>query len=212
MNKNSTGWNNDKLLVLVKGGATPIFENENKITIITPSYRVGKLRKIKNSINFKYVDEWIIVYDGSKVKENPKLFKYDKIKEYVYKDTSGIGISGNPQRNYALSKVSNPNTLLYYLDDDNIIHPNLFDLMKIIDNNKIYTFNQFNRIKGNCVAFQKIDTAMVIIPYKLFRNEKWILDVYEADGYYITECYNKDTSIHVYVNNDLCYYNRLGAQ
>jgi hypothetical protein len=47
----------------------------------------------------------------------------NKIKEYVCK---GEGISGNPQRNYALTKITNPNTVLYYLDDDNILHPNLY--------------------------------------------------------------------------------------
>jgi hypothetical protein len=121
----------------------------------------------------------------------------------------GEGISGNPQRNYALTKVTNQDTLLYYLDDDNIIHPNIYRLMNIIDNNKLYTFNQHNRIKGNNICVGGIDTAMVIIPYKLCRNEKWITDKYEADGYYIEECYNKNKDIHIYVDNNLCYYNKI---
>ena len=29
-NKNSTGWNNDKLFVLIKSGGEPIFKNTNK--------------------------------------------------------------------------------------------------------------------------------------------------------------------------------------
>jgi predicted O-methyltransferase YrrM len=120
VNKNSTGWNNDKLFILIKNGAEPIFKNT-----ITPSYRTNNLLKIKDSIDFNYIDEWIIVYDGSKIIDNPNLFLNDescKIKEYVYK---GEGISGNPQRNYALTKISNENTLLYYLDDDNLLHPNI---------------------------------------------------------------------------------------
>ena len=63
----------------------------------------------------------------------------NKIKEYVYK---GKGISGNPQRNYALSKITNPNTLLYYLDDDNIIHPDLYKLLDWIDKDKLNQNNQ----------------------------------------------------------------------
>ena len=31
--------------------------------------------------------------------------------------------------NYALPKITNPNTLLYYLDDDNILHQNLNKLL-----------------------------------------------------------------------------------
>ena len=64
-----------------------------KITIITPSYRIDNLYKIKESINFEYVHEWIIVYDGSKIITNPYLFKEDnKIKEYIYKCTQSINL------------------------------------------------------------------------------------------------------------------------
>lgn len=209
VNKVSTGWNNDKLFILIKGGGEPIFKNTNKLTIITASYRIDNLLEIKKSINFYYVDEWIIVYDGSKITNNPKLFENqenNKIKEYVY---NGEGISGNPQRNYALTKITTQDTLLYYLDDDNIIHPNMYKLLNIIDNNKLYTFNQYNRIKGNDIRVGHIDTAMTIIPYKLCKNEKWILDRYDADGYYIQECYNNNKSLHIFVDNDLCYYNKL---
>ena len=189
----------------------PIFKNTNKLTIITPSYRVDNLLEIKKSIHFEYIEEWIIVYDGSKITDNPNIFKNqenNKIKEYVFK---GVGISGNPQRNFALSKIKNQNTLLYYLDDDNIIHPNIYRLLNIIDNNKIYTFNQYNRLKGNNIKVGRIDTAMVIIPYNLCKNVKWILDKYEADGYYIKECYDKNKNIHIYVDNALCYYNKIGV-
>lgn len=52
---------------------------------------------------------------------------------------------------------------------------------------------------------------MVIIPYKLCKNEKWILNKYGADGYYFESCYKKNKNAHVYVNNDLCYYNKITA-
>jgi hypothetical protein len=181
----------------------------NKITIITPSYRTNNLMKIKESIDFNYVDEWIIVYDGRRILENPKLFEgEDKIKEYVFK---GEGISGNPQRNFALTKVTNPNTMLYYLDDDNIIHPSLYHLLDTVDNTKMYTFNQANRnrIKGNVIEVYKIDTAMCLIPYSLCSDVRWKLHLYEADGHYIKECYEKKIENHIYVDQDLSYYNKL---
>ena len=58
-------------------------------------------------------------------------------------------IAGNGQRNYALTKITNPDTLLYYLDDDNTIHPDLYNLLDFLENNTIYSFNQYNRINGN---------------------------------------------------------------
>lgn len=83
--------------------------------------------------------------------------------------------------------------------------------MNIIDNTKIYTFNQHNRIKGDNVNVDCIDSAMVIVPYNLCKNIKWILDKYNADGYYITECYNNNKNKHIFVDNDLCYYNKLAS-
>ncbi len=174
-NKNSDGWNNDKLFILVKGGGEPLFKNNNKITIITPSYRINNLIKIKESINFDYVDEWIIVYDGNKIHTNPYLFKdfSNKIKEYINNDN---GNTGNPQRNYGISKVTNLNTTLYFLDDDNIIHPNLYNLLDILDNTKFYTFNQENRLIGNNINVGSIDTAMALIPYNKCNGIRWIID------------------------------------
>jgi len=209
INRNSKGWDNDKLFILVKGGASPIFSNQHKMTIITPSIRPTNLLSIKNSINFDYVDEWIIVYDGSKIKENPNVFgneRNDKIKEYIYE---GEGVSGNPQRNFALTKLTNLDTLIYYLDDDNSIHQSLYKLLNIIDKNKMYTFNQVNRCKGNNICIRGIDSAMCLIHYKLCNNIKWTRYEYCADGYYIIVCHAKNRNNHIFINNDLCYYNTL---
>lgn len=209
VNRNSTGWDNDKLFILVKGGAEPMFKSENKLTIITPSYRTNNLLSLKNSIDFNYVDKWMIVYDGSKIKENPRLFGDNpKITEYVYE---GEGISGNPQRNFALTQIDNPHTMLYYLDDDNIIHPKLYRLLNIIDSNRMYTFNQLDRIRGDNVVVGGIDTAMALIPYQTTKDVRWIHDRYEADGFYLRHCYEINIDRHVYVDNDLCYYNKLSS-
>jgi len=50
--------------------------------------------------------------------------------------------------------------LLYYLDDDNILHPNLYKLLNVIDNDKIFTLNQYDRKKDNNINVGYIDTAM----------------------------------------------------
>lgn len=163
--------------------------------------------KLKDSINFDYVDEWIIVYDQTKIQENPNLFKDDsKIKEYCH---LGQGISGNPQRNYAMTKVTNPDTMIYYLDDDNVIHPSMYKLLDLIDNTKIYTFNQVNRLKGNDIRVGRIDTAMFMVPYSLCKNDTWLINRYDADGFFIENCYKANKKNHIFVDNTLCYYNKL---
>ena len=73
----------------------------------------------------------------------------------------------------------------------------------------MYTFNQYARLKGNNIEVNHIDTAMIIIPYNLCKNIKWLLDLYNADGYYITECYQNNNNKYIYVDNDLCYFNKI---
>lgn len=211
-NRISTGWDNDKLFVLVKNGGEPIFKKQNRMTIITPSCRVQNLIAIKNSVDFNYVDEWIIVYDGKRVFEIPDFLNNhphkNKIKQYIF---SGDGISGNPQRNFALTQVSNWNTFIYFLDDDNLVHPYLYRLLDIFDNGYIYTFNQENHEHhtGNNVKVAKIDTAMFLVDGNLCKGEEWEKERYDADGYYIVKLHNKHSKKHIWINNSLCYYNLL---
>jgi len=190
--------------------------NTKKITIITPSIRPENLLKIKESINFDFIDEWIIVYDGTKILTNPKLFSDDKITEYVY---TGIGNSGNSQRNYALDNVKNKNTYIYFLDDDNCIHPELYDeLIKNIQSNKIYTFDQIRPadvypfkelLKGNNIRINNIDTAMFLIDYNLCKDTRWIVNRYNSDGIFIVQCYLKNKKNWIYINKVLSYYNSV---
>ncbi len=190
-----------------------------KVVLITPSIRPNNLLKIKDSIKFEYINKWIIVYDGSKITENPKLFANDcfsdKIEEHVYK---GDGGSGNPQRNYALDLIKDMDTYLYYLDDDNVIHPHLYELLSTLEDNKVYTFDQQRPenifpfktlLKGDNVSLYNIDTAMMLIDYNLCRDIRWDAHKYNADGLYITECYEKNKNNWVYVDKTMAFYNPL---
>jgi hypothetical protein len=55
-----------------------------KIIIITPSSRIDNLKKIEQSINFDYIDKWIIVYDGNKIESNPFIFEKIKKLKNIY--------------------------------------------------------------------------------------------------------------------------------
>ena len=207
-NRCSTKVVNDKVFVLVKAGGMPIFKNQKKMTIITPSIRPSNLPKIKDSIDFDYVDEWIIVYDGKKISENPLVFKSEgnpKIKEYIH--TSEM-ISGNGQRNYAIDHIQNEDTYLHFLDDDNTIHKDLYKLLDIIDDGRIYTFDQKDRITGNHIEICQIDTAMFLVDFKLCKAIRWVSE-FTADFYYINDCYLQNKDNWIYVGNALCNYNTL---
>ncbi len=201
-NRCSIGWDNDKLFVLVKAGGNPIFEKKKKMTMITPCTSPSNLMKIKDSIDFDYVNEWIIVYDGSKVPGNPKLFiENPKINEYIY---TGEGAGGNPERNFALDRIQNEDTFLYFLDEDKSIHKDLYKLLNVVDSGKIYTFNQTNGTKGDAIEVGPIDAGMFLIDFKLCKTTRWAVSEYGADLSYIRECYSKNKAKWIYVNNDLC--------
>ncbi len=40
---------------------------------------------------------------------------------------------------------------------------------------------------------------MDILPFNLCKNIKWKLDIYEADGYYIKQCYENNNDKHIIV-------------
>lgn len=181
-----------------------------KITLITPSIRPQNLWKLHLSIQFEYIEEWIIVYDGKHIKENPLIFnnsmERNKIKEFIHQSE---GISGNPQRNFALDNVTNTDTYIYFLDDDNIIHPAFFSFVRTIEPGYIYTFNQENRLKGDNINIYCIDTAMFLVDFRLCKDIRWIEHLYNADGYYIIKCYLKNQDKWKYIDCDLSYYNKI---
>jgi hypothetical protein len=195
----------------------PVFLDE--ITIITPSIRPQNLQRILPSINFDYISRWIIIYDSTKISTNPHQFTdCPYIEEYLY-SLPGIGKSGNDQRNFALSLIpKNYNGYIYFLDDDNTIHPNFYHLLQsVIESGpnkrlEMYTFDQmrdsFKKILyGNECRVNKIDSAMTLIPAEICRNIKWKRRFYNADGRFIEEVYNRNRTRHVYIETVGCYYN-----
>ena len=188
------------------------------IIIITPSCRPKNLIKIKDSIDFDYIRLWIIVYDQTKIKKNPQQFKeYPQIVELIH---TSPGISGNPQRNFGLDFIEAnyqliQQTYIYFLDDDNIVHPNLFKRLSTLKVNKIYSFNQLGPqngtkcLKGTTLQNRCIDTAMVLFDSKLCQGERWQIEKYDADGIFIENIYKKNKDKHIYIDEDLSYYNKL---
>ena len=183
-----------------------------KLTIITPCTRPGNLLRIKESIPFDYVSEWIIVYDESIV-ANQHLFQDDRIKEYGCK---GHSIAGNIQRNYALNLIGD--TYVYFLDDDTLMHPDMPSFLETIESNHIYTFDQQRNkkefpytecLQGNSIEMFRIDTAMFLIDSVFIQDIRWKVDEYTADAIFITECYSNHPESWIYINRTLSYYNWL---
>ena len=120
------------------------------LTIITPCSRPSNIKTIFNSINFDLIDKWIIVYDTKNRTRYSKEFPYHtKILEVDCYDPDSY--YGNAQRNMGL-ELANPNTWIYFLDDDNYIHPKFWEIVEMITKtdkefNYFYTFNQLRGLE-----------------------------------------------------------------
>jgi hypothetical protein len=177
------------------------------LTIITPSCRPKFLPKLKESIQFHKIDKWIIVYDTSRNRSYTKLFDHPKIEEVF---CNVVGEAGHPQRNFGVNMVTDGH--VYFLDDDNIIHHEFWNLQ--FNPDYFYTFDQHRDrsgkiLKGNHIAIGKIDTAMFVVPRKMFQGISWDITRYDADGVFICQIKATYPNKHVYIEKVACYYNAL---
>ena len=150
-----------------------------KLSIITPCSRPLNLPTIyasileMNEINV----EWIIIYDSEHIDE--RILAYEKeVPITLLKQRRGDG-KGAMQRNAGLDVCSGD--YIYFLDDDNLVHPMLYDRIRSYgEEDKILIFNQFDtkfkrRIPKFDVSLLKpgyIDTAQIIVPKK-YKHIKW---------------------------------------
>ena len=184
----------------------------NKITIITPCSRIHNLPMLYESIKFDKIHKWIIVYDTTVNSYCHSFIHSEQIIEVDCKSSLN-GVVGNTQRNYALSLVEDDN-YIYFLDDDNIIHPNFWEIVEELETDTIYTFNQYRDkhehiLLGNRIEMNYIDTAMYIIHKNMIGDIKWQEDLYQADGKFISDVYLTGRYKHKYFQKYYCYYNYL---
>jgi len=191
------------------------------LSIITPCSRPANLKRIAESIQFDKIDRWYIVYDTSPAKgttsqqrtyekqflDNPKISELE---------CSVGGGWGNPQRNLALSLIKDG--LVYYLDDDNIVHESFWRELDSFDLDHLYSFDQYHCskktiVKGGRLQEKFIDTAQYIVPRQLIGDLVW--DMRDggcgSDGRFTEDLNRLHGSKHVYVPKVLSYYNFLRA-
>jgi glycosyltransferase involved in cell wall biosynthesis len=178
------------------------------LIIITPCTRTWNLQKIKESINLTC--EWIIVYDSETC--NP-IFCLD---EWIIELNIKGGISGNLQRNLALDYCGK-NDWVYFLDDDNLLHPEFYalflndmwrpNLCGILFSQELPD-GSIRKVDKDNVRVCCIDQAQYILHMSLIREKRFIQQ-YEADGIMIEQIYKEHSNKILITNQVLCYYNKL---
>ncbi len=162
---------------------------------------------MKESIQFQKIAKWIIVHDSDK--NAYTLESHPQIIEVFHRNTQSK--AGHAQRNLGITLIpKTEDTLVYFLDDDNVMHPDFF--AQSFTPSVVTTFDQIRDrsgriLKGNELKNGFIDTAMMVFPIELFRS--WRIDCYSADGMFADDLYNDPRTRHIYIPKSLCYYNKL---
>jgi len=179
------------------------------LTIITACSRPNNLDILKEHILFEYIEKWIIVYDTSKDRIYEKRYADPQIEEYFH---DAGGVFGNAQRNYGISLVKKGH--IYFLDDDNIIHPRFWQLIPHLEENTFFTFDQIHVDKnfvmqGYNIIECSIDLAQFVVPVSLLGDVRFILDKYSADGAFIEKLNENNPFSFKYIKGVYAYYNQV---
>lgn len=177
------------------------------LNIITPCSRPYNLQTIENSINIpKYNYRWLIVFDDHRVPNDIYIPKNAEV--FAIKNTNSI--VGNAQRNLALDIIDMGH--IYMNDDDTILHPELWDNIKE-SNHDFISFTQAHtdgkiRIIGDKINVGSIDSHNFIISKNICMDIYWKINLYEADGVFAVECYNR-AKTKIFIPKILSIYNYL---
>jgi hypothetical protein len=181
------------------------------IVIVTPCSRPRYLEKLFQSIRFDMISAWLIIYDTRHIPFQKNYPDNSKIIEVECKDE---GVAGHQIRNFALNIIQN--AMIYFLDDDNIMHPFFWNLIPNFQSGNIYTFNLLYQngaiLPGDNPIPTKIDTSQYIFDRSLVGDLRFKTDDYRADGIFINTLYeqNRDKSFHF--NYIAAYYNWLNKE
>lgn len=190
---------------------------EADLYIITPVSRFKRkeeLVRIAVSIRWDCVTQWILVYDTERQHDLEPLFSESpKVTEIFFHAEEGAGF-GNMQRNRGIDKVMQG--LVYFLDDDNIMHAHFWDILPDITLGHITTFDEVRMednpprvLEGETISVGSIDTAMYVIDRALFGETRWHQNDLAADAMFVAEIFGNHTDKHVYIPGVAAYHNGL---
>jgi hypothetical protein len=177
------------------------------LNIITPCSRPENLHTISKSINIpKENYRWMVVCDMNFLP--PQELIPDNCEIYLHRNPQST--VGHSQRNFAIDMVNKG--YIYMNDDDTIVHPELWENIKNLDNDFISFSQSFPngslRLLGNHIQVGHIDSHNFIVSKELIENDRWAIDKYDADGHFATLIYSKSTNPQ-FINKTLSIYNSL---
>lgn len=180
------------------------------LSIITPCSRPQNLTRIWPTIPAGC--QWLIVLDGDDSNEVPAALKSAPgVELHCLK---GGGRWGNAQRNLGLSLAQRD--YVYFLDDDNVVHPGLLPLLAeyaaskhIVVVNQYLADGQLRLKAASPVQVGRIDPAQVLVPRCYATQYRWRPTLYVADGLYFSDLYRAFPQQFLFLDVAAAYYNYL---
>ena len=166
------------------------------------------------SIRWDCVTNWILVYDTSRQHDLQPLFSDSpQVTEIFFQAEEGAKL-GNMQRNRALQHVMHG--LVYFLDDDNVMHPNFWDILPDMSSGHIISFDQLRleveppqRLSGDRLVVDAIDTGMFVMDRALIGQTQWDPSAGNADGMFAEAVSNQHPAKHIYIPEVAAYHHGL---
>jgi hypothetical protein len=184
----------------------------DKLTIITACSRLTWINDIIRSLapgKTLFDLTWLVVIDSDKIP-----FRVSIPGAQVYTAANDQSVVGNAQKNAGLEMVADG--LVYFLDDDNLIHPEFFPALAEVKTNypdaRGFVFGQdcqtFRRYSdpGN-IAIGRVDLAQFVLDRQIIGDRRFALDQYYSDGTLITGVYNDNPGAFVFDRRVATYYN-----
>lgn len=180
----------------------------NRLYILTPCIRPENLSKLEASIPDGAI--WCIIYEeGVEHTSTPRA-------NYILQNPTQNRVIGKHEdctvRNYGFDNLPlQDGDWIYFLDDDNLMHPNFPEVFKLIDDAyAMIVFGQEYRGKKRFhpVGIHKcrVDCGAILANWKYAKDIRWCND-YCGDFYYI-EALGKLGPVKI-VETIGCYYNKL---
>lgn len=169
------------------------------ITFITVGTRPSYIKRLRNNIQQGLSYRWIIVYDGLVLDKTSFLFTGEShIKEYIHKSDNQCGNASNCT-NFALDLLcyENYKGLIYYLNEEDQMRPEFYKMLKTVEMDRLYTFDQSNWTTGKC-------TPSILVDFSLCSSIRWLPN---EENNYIKACFENNQSKWIYIKDDFFMYN-----
>lgn len=193
----------------------PLYIPKSLLYIVTPCSRPDNLLAIRERLPSNQEWVWVIVYTVRPLRRafssDPRVYEFWPGVEANHEDDPTT--YGNLGRNFGLGLVHDNISYIYFLDDDNIIHPKFWNFVYPVllkGKNDFITFDQLHRpetiLEGPLAILHMIDTAMFVTQRGLIGHKRWRLVAQDADGRFAAMM-QREARNHTYINHVCAYHN-----